>query len=109
MAITNFYHQPVYIMTEEETLEGTPCLIWLSPGARYPGGHDGVALPGQGRVWKCLGKQVGGLFLGFPTRVHADGRVTGLWTFALRDPDFFQRHPEWQPLQDVAMAGYEPP
>ncbi|WP_226561892.1 hypothetical protein [Salipiger thiooxidans] len=103
MAITNYHSLPVRIMTEEER-DGRPVCLWLSPGMTYPRGHDGVAIPGDGVVYKCLGKMVGSVFLGFPTTVYADGSVRGLWTFALRRPGFFDRHPEWCDLREVALG-----
>ena len=112
MAIRNLFPRPVLIMTEVDLATG-PMLAWLGPGARYAGGHDGVAVPGGGQVWKCLGRQVGPVFLGFPSVVEAGGRVRGLWTFALRDPEAFcARHPDWAPLWAVARraeAGPEGP
>lgn len=88
-------------MTEED-VDGQPTFLWLAPGETYPRGHDGVAIPGRGVVYKCLGKQVCGVFIGFSTTVHADSRVTGLWTYPLRDPRFFERHPMWCELRDIA-------
>ena len=103
MAIRNLYHRPVLIMTEID-LSGGPMLLWLMPGAGFRGGHDGVALPGMGLVWKCLGRKFGPLFIGFPTLVEAGGRASGLWTFALKDAaGFCARHPEWAPLHAVAL------
>ena len=89
-------------MTEVDLVTG-PMLAWLGPGARYPNGHDGVAVPGGGQLWKCLGRQFGTVFLGLPTWVGTDGRARGAWTFALRDPDgFCARYPEWAPLWAVS-------
>lgn len=89
-------------MTEVDLPEG-PWLTWVTPGETYAAGHDGAAVPGLGTVWKCLGVQLGPVFLGAPTVMYPDGRARGLMTFALRDPDgFCLRHPEWRPLLDVA-------
>lgn len=104
MAVRNLYALPVLIMTEIDLPEG-PLLTWVAPGEAYAGGHDGVAAPGLGMVWKCLGRQIGPVFLGAGTTVGEDGQARGLLTFSLRNTArFCLRYPEWRPLYDVALC-----
>lgn len=101
MGVLNRSDRPVLVMGEEPAGQPHP-FIWLAPGARFPKGHDGVAVPGTGLVYKSLGRLVGPVFVGCGATVQPDGRVTGWLTFALRDPAFFDRHPEWRPLLEAA-------